>query len=138
MRNPLKSLLFFATVVLLVLAARPLLGGRPQEAAPTPAAEATKAHGKLTPEQLAKGKKIYAVDCVLCHGETGDGKTDIAKSMNANPGDWTEGKTLASKQDQDLFNVIRKGKGVMPPEGEGRADDATVWAIIHTIRAMAK
>jgi hypothetical protein len=32
-------------------------------------------------------------------------------------------KTLANKPDQDLFNVIRNGKGKMPAEAEGRAKD---------------
>lgn len=132
MHIPLKSLLLFSAVVLFALAARPLLGGIPQEEAP--AAKAT----KVSPEALAKAKKVYAVDCALCHNENGDGKTDLAKGMNANPGDWTEAKTLASKQDQELFDVIRKGKGVMPAEDAGRTDDATVRAMIHYIRSMAK
>ena len=134
MHIPLKSLLLFSAVVLFALAARPLLGGIPQDAAQAPVAKAS----KVSPEALAKAKKVYTVDCVLCHNENGDGKSDLAKSMNANPGDWTEAKTLASKQDQDLFDVIRKGKGVMPAEDAGRTDDATVRAMIHYIRSMAK
>lgn len=130
MRAPLKSFLLFSAVVLFTLAARPLLGGSPQETAGKSA--------KVSPEALAKAKKVYAVDCALCHNDTGDGKTDLVKSMNADPGDWTIAKTLAGKQDQNLFDAIRKGKGVMPAEAEGRADDAVVWAMIHHIRSLGK
>src|ERR1051326_8213049 len=36
---------------------------------------------KLTPESIAKGKKLYGYDCVMCHGANGDGKGEIAKDM---------------------------------------------------------
>ena len=70
-----------------------------------------------------KAKKVYAMDCALCHGDNGDGKTDLAKDMQLTLIDWTDPKSLSGKQDQDLFNIIRNGKDKMPPEDKGRADD---------------
>jgi len=32
-------------------------------------------------ESLAKGKKLYGFDCAMCHGESGDGKGDMATDM---------------------------------------------------------
>jgi mono/diheme cytochrome c family protein len=83
-------------------------------------------------------KEIYGVDCAICHGETGDGKTDLAKDMGLTLGDWTDPKTLAGKPDQELFDAIRNGKGKMPPEAVGRAKDDEVRSLILYIRGLAK
>lgn len=126
----LKTTLLLSAALLLVLAPAATMGGKPQDNA------APKATGKITPEQQAKAKKVYAQDCALCHADNGNGQTDIGKSMNV--GDWTKPEVLGSKSDDALFDLIRKGKGNMPPEAEGRADDATVKAILAYIRALSK
>jgi mono/diheme cytochrome c family protein len=78
------------------------------------------------------------MDCAACHGENGDGKTDLAAAMQVTLGDWSNPKTLAAKPDQELFKAIRDGKGKMPPEAEGRAKDDEVWNLILYIRSMAR
>ena len=74
----------------------------------------------------------------MCHGDNGNGKTDLATSMGLTLEDWSDAKTLAGKPDKDLFDVIRKGKDKMPPEVEGRAKDDMVWNLIIYIRAFGK
>lgn len=86
----------------------------------------------------AKAKQIYTIDCALCHGPTGDGKTDIAKDMQLTLNDWTDPKSLAGMSDQDLFKIIRNGKDKMPPEDAGRAKDDEVQALVLYIRAFSK
>ena len=103
-----------------------------------PAASGAKNTVKPTPESQAKAKKLYDVDCSMCHGDNGNGQTDLAKSMELSLGDWTDAKTLAGKQDGELFDAIRKGKGKMPAEAEGRADDHMVWNLIIYLRNFSK
>ncbi len=74
----------------------------------------------------------------MCHGDNGNGKTDLATSMELTLGDWTDPKTLAGREDWELFNIIRVGKDKMPPEGDGRATDTQVWNLIIYIRSFAK
>lgn len=74
----------------------------------------------------------------MCHGDNGNGKTDLATSMELTLGDWTDPKTLAAREDWELFNIIRVGKDKMPPEGDGRATDTQVWNLIIYIRSFAK
>ena len=75
----------------------------------------------------------------MCHGDNGDGKTDIAASMQLKLGDWSDPKTLASKSDQQLFDDIRKGTSdKMPPEDASRAKVDEVWGLVTYIRALAK
>jgi cytochrome c5 len=126
----LKTTLLVSAALLLVLAPAATMGGRPQEGT------AAKSTGKITAEVQAKAKKVYAQDCALCHADNGNGQSDIGKSMNV--ADWTKPETLANKTDEALIDLIRKGKGNMPPEAEGRADDLTMKGIIAYIRALSK
>ncbi len=93
---------------------------------------------KPTPETHARAKKLYAMDCSMCHGDTGDGKTDMAKDLKLVMVDYTDPSTLAGKKDQELFDIIRSGKGKMPAEEEGRAKNDDVWALILYIRSFSK
>jgi cytochrome c5 len=126
------SLLLSAVVLFAVttaLAPAPASGASPQATNPV----------KPTAAGLEKAKKLYAMDCALCHGDDGNGKTDLATSMQVTLSDWTDPKSLADKSDQELFNDIRKGKGEkMPPEDAGRAKDDDVWNLIHYLRGLSK
>jgi mono/diheme cytochrome c family protein len=91
---------------------------------------------KPTPESLAKAKKLYGIDCAMCHGVNGDGKGDMASDMK-NVTDFTNPDALKNRTDGELFYVIRHGKGEMPPEGD-RAKDDDVWNLVNYIRSLVK
>ncbi len=118
----LKSFLLFTAVVLLAFTS----------------ASAFAQAGKGAPDPQARAKKLYDLDCALCHGATGDGKTDLAKDMQLNLLDWTDPKVLAGMSDQAIFDAIRKGKGKMPPEDTSRAKDDEVKALVTYIRHLSK
>ena len=89
---------------------------------------------KPTAESLAKAKKTYAIDCAMCHGDNGDGKGDMdMKGVT----DFTKPDAMKDRTDGELFYIIRKGKGDMPPEGD-RAKDDDVWGLVNYVRAFAK
>ena len=96
-----------------------------------------KTGAKVSADSVAKAKKLYEMDCAICHGDKGDGKTDVAKDMALTLPDWTDPKTLAGKTDQELFGIIRNGKDKMPAEVEGRAKNDEVNALIAYIRTFA-
>lgn len=89
-------------------------------------------------EAPAHAREIYKIDCAICHGDNGDGKTDLAASMKMTLTDFTDPKTFEGKSDKDIFEMIRKGKDPMPPEDAGRAKDADVHGLILYIRGMSK
>jgi len=91
---------------------------------------------KPTPETMAKAKKTYKLDCAMCHGENGDGKGELAADMK-NVTDFTKPETLKDKSDGELFQVIKNGKGNMPPEGD-RAKTDEIWGLVNYVRAFAK
>jgi mono/diheme cytochrome c family protein len=91
---------------------------------------------KPTEESLSKGKKLYVIDCAMCHGDKGDGKGDMASDIK-NVTDFTNPDALKNRTDGELFYVIRKGKGDMPLEGD-RAKDSDIWNLVNYVRSLAK
>jgi mono/diheme cytochrome c family protein len=107
-------------------------------AAPAPAVVYARNPIKATAESQTKAKNLYQIDCAVCHGDNGNGKTDLATSMTLTLIDWTDPKSLADKPDGELFNMIRNGKDKMPPEEPARAKDDDVWNLVVYIRSFSK
>jgi cytochrome c5 len=127
----LKPYLFISAVVLFGLAVAPAPGRSPQSAS-----SGAKSAAKSDP--TARGKEIYARDCSMCHGDSGNGQSDLAKDMQLTLKDWTDPKALAGESDQQIFDMIRNGKDKMPPEDPSRAKDDDVKSVILYIRNFSK
>jgi mono/diheme cytochrome c family protein len=134
----LKPFLLLSAASLFVLSPALALAA-PQDAAQAPAPSHAGAANPIKPttESLAKAKGLYAIDCAMCHGDNGNGQTDLTKSMSLNMVDFTNAKAMSGKSDGDLFDIIRNGKDKMPPESAGRANDTMVWNLIIYIRKLA-
>jgi mono/diheme cytochrome c family protein len=91
---------------------------------------------KPTAESLARGKKMYTIDCAMCHGTDGDGKGDVAADMQAKLSDFRNPASLKERTDGEVFYIIKNGKGQMPPEGE-RVKADQVWDMVNYIRSFA-
>lgn len=146
-----KSFVLVFALVLFALAYLPMVGHNPQAASAAASGNAPAAQRKnsaksveaqtqakdaqaQTKQSMAQAKMLFARDCALCHGDTGNGKNTMGMTIE----DWTDPKTLANKTDSELFDAIRKGKDPMPPEDSGRATDAEVRELITYIRALYK
>jgi len=92
---------------------------------------------KATPEGLAAIKKLYGYDCAMCHGATGDGKGDVAASMNLTLKSWRDAAALSGISDGDMYDLISKGKGKMIGEGDRLTPEKT-WTMVHYVRSLAK
>ena len=126
-----KPVLIFSAVVLLILVPASRTGLSSQEPA------SGKAPVKATTDGQAKAKKLYNVDCAMCHSEDGSGKSEMAKDMGLSLLDWTDASKLAGKTDKDLFDAIRHGKGdKMPAEAANRAKDEEIWQLVLYIRSF--
>jgi cytochrome c5 len=125
----LKPYWFISAVVLFGLAVAPAPGKSPQ------ASSGAKSAAK---DPTARGKEIYARDCSMCHGDTGNGQSDLAKDMQLTLKDWTDPKALAGESDQQIFDMIRNGKDKMPPEDASRAKDDDVKSLVLYIRNFSK
>lgn len=91
---------------------------------------------KPTAESLAQGKKYYGYDCMMCHGETGDGKGEVAVAENYALKDFRDPETLKKYSDQDIFDLLNKGKNHMPKEPI-RVTPNELWNLINYVRSLA-
>jgi len=136
----IKNLVIVFALLTLQAAATNLQGQTPPKTPPPeykipPEAANQSNPVKPSPESLAKGKKIYGYDCAVCHGKDGDGKGDM-EDMKGIP-DFTDPEALKGRTDGELFYIIQKGKGEMPPEGD-RAKPEDVWNLVNYVRSFAK
>ncbi len=92
---------------------------------------------------LAKGKQVYDIYCVTCHGATGDGQGVVGKTLNPPPRDFTKGDFKYGGTDQDIFDVIsngaasKGGSALMAPWG-AVIPEADRHAIVKFIRSLRK
>jgi mono/diheme cytochrome c family protein len=137
-----KISLIFLTLLFLVFA---LWAQKPKDQPPAkepveykiPPEDAARVNSvKPTAESLAKGKKMYGIDCAMCHGKDGNGKGDMGADYK-NTTDFTNPDALKNRTDGELFYITRKGKGEMPPE-DNRAKDDDIWNMVNYVRSFAK
>lgn len=93
---------------------------------PVPATEAS----------ILRGEQLYALNCQMCHGTTGEGTGPIAAFLvNFKPANLTS-EVVQSKSDGSIFLTITYGlDGRMPPLNE----NLTVrerWDVVNYVRTL--
>jgi len=92
---------------------------------------------KPTPESIARAKKWWTLDCVMCHGKDGDGKGETAQDMKLTIADFADPATLKDRTDGEIFYLIKNGHQDMPPEGERLKTDE-YWDLVNYVRSFGK
>ena len=95
------------------------------------AAEYVRALGGLDHDYAAaeRGAEIYAQQCGFCHGQNGEGMTDLG-APNLTDAIWLYGSSKDA-----IVTSIQTGRGGMMPQFVGRLDDATIKKLavyVHT------
>jgi len=84
---------------------------------------------------LQRGKTLFAINCVMCHGSNGEGNGQLASMIANKPANLTSIITQ-SKTDGALFMTITNGvEGKMPP----MIENTTVrdrWDLVNYIRTL--
>jgi mono/diheme cytochrome c family protein len=92
---------------------------------------------KPTAASQAQSKKMYGYDCAVCHGETGDGKGELAADLKVTLPDFTDPAALKDVPDGEMFYAIKLGKGKMQGEGDRlKTDD--VWNMVLYVKSLSK
>lgn len=63
------------------------------------------------------GKATFRLYCVPCHGEKGQGNGPAAVAFKPPPANFTNPDGLATLTDEQVIEVITKGRGSMPAWG---------------------
>jgi mono/diheme cytochrome c family protein len=132
----ISALLLFGYAVKLPPAAQTQTAPVPSFAIPPEAARMT---NPIKPTQVsqAHAKKMYGYDCAMCHGETGNGKGELAAEMKLTMADLSDPEAMKAVTDGEMFYVIQNGKDKMPGEGDrGKPED--VWNMVVYVRSLAK
>ncbi len=87
-----------------------------------------------TTENLERGKRMYGIYCLQCHGEKGDGqgRLFVSKKYPYPPANLLSEKMLANP-DADIYHVITVGYGIMAEHGS-MIQPADRWKIAMYIK----
>jgi len=105
-------------------------GHTPSQAAPqqpqtTPAANQESPVDKLTPDDIAMGKQLFAANCASCHGVDATGQ--LGPNLHG---------VVQRRGEQGVFAIIRNGMGGMPPVSS--INDQRVWQVVGYVRTLGE
>jgi predicted ferric reductase/mono/diheme cytochrome c family protein len=85
-----------------------------------------------SPEQVARGKELFALICATCHGAAGDG-SGLPGAAN-----FTDQAFMSNEDPLKLFEAIHDGVAgkSMPPWGD-RFSQNEIWALVSFLRTFA-
>jgi len=89
------------------------------------------------------GKRLYVSICAYCHGVGGDGFGLNAPNLAVPPRDHTDSAYMATRSDEQLFEVIKyggaaQGKSTLMPPWGGRLSDREITALVAYLRALTR
>ena len=73
---------------------------------------------EINPANLERGKKMYGIYCMNCHGDKGDGQGNlyVSKKYNYPPASLLSEKMM-NNPEADIYHVITVGHGIMAEHG---------------------
>ena len=90
----------------------------------------------LTRQLLDRGEQRYQINCMPCHGPTGDGKGITSKYNMFSMANFHD-QRLVNMGDGEIFNTITYGKNLMGSYGANVTVEDR-WAIIYYVRALER
>jgi mono/diheme cytochrome c family protein len=85
---------------------------------------------------ITRGRELFAINCQMCHGETGQGTGPIAAFLiRYKPANLTS-DVVQSKSDGSIFLTITNGlEGRMPPLNENLTVSER-WDVVNYVRTL--
>ena len=99
-----------------------------------------------SPKSLESGKRLYDRLCAECHGDTGDGVSEMATILRESgkipPSNLIDDTWDLGSTDGEIFTVIRDGSGenmaMKGLNGKPGIVDEDMWNLVNYIRSLHK
>jgi mono/diheme cytochrome c family protein len=85
-------------------------------------------------KSLSIGKKLFKMQCSVCHGFKGKGDGMAGTGLNPKPANLTS-EAVQSQTDGAIFWKIQRGRGPMPSYKSSLKEEYR-WSIINYIRTL--
>lgn len=85
---------------------------------------------------LKLGLKIYSEECVVCHGKYGKAETDISKTLEQKPKNFTK-EDFMNQSDGAIYWKLAEGRGLMQPF-KTMLTDEEIWSVVVYVKELAK
>ena len=93
----------------------------------------------VSPETVNKGAKVYAENCVSCHGKTGLGDGEAGRSLSPPPGNlaWLSQMPMAQWDAFTYWTIAEGGAqfGTAMPAFKATLSKDDIWAVTAYIQA---
>jgi mono/diheme cytochrome c family protein len=91
-----------------------------------------------TPATLERAGELYRVNCAMCHGADGHGRSLVAdrfRAAGAVPPVDLAGDRVRARTDGQLYWIVANGLGNMPAFGDLLGEDE-LWTVVRFIRRV--
>jgi mono/diheme cytochrome c family protein len=87
---------------------------------------------------LSRGKQLYKINCVMCHGLNGQGNGPLAAYFTVKPANLLQGNALTGS-DGAIFITISNGvPGYMPALISSLPTPRERWDVVNYVRSLQK
>lgn len=90
---------------------------------------------QITPQNIERGKVLYANACLVCHGETGKGDGPLIPKF-PNPPSFTS-KNLSQYPAGRLYYAVTQGVGDMPSHA-AQLNEEDRWNVVLYVQELQK
>jgi mono/diheme cytochrome c family protein len=91
-----------------------------------------------TPEMLSRGKEVFLMYCVSCHGKGGRGDGPGGAGIVPPPRDLVAGRWRKGGSSKELFVTISEGIDGTSMGSYGHLDKIDRWALVQFVRSITE
>lgn len=86
---------------------------------------------------VKRGKQLYTVHCVSCHGVDGRGDTEMREFLKTPPADLSDDQWIYGGSGEAVFAIINNGMGARDMPGfDEKLTDERVWQIVNYMKYL--
>lgn len=92
-------------------------------------------HYPTTPPSISAGAKVYTANCVMCHGQKGDGKGASATGLKPPASDFIDSDHAYGDPPQDWYvSIVQGHPGTAMPSYQGKLSESDIWNVLFYAR----